>query len=173
MKQIKYFFFTVLFSTLAVGLHAQKTTSVNNAAFGDKISSLLTFSIPLITVHDLRQNKNMQLLDARELVEYEVSHIPNAKYIGYKSLNEAALKEVNKNEPVVIYCSIGYRSEKIGEKLVKLGYKKVYNLYGSIFEWANTGLPLVDVNNKPTKNIHVYDKSWGKWMENPNYKKVY
>lgn len=173
MKLTKFFINLIFFLTLFGALHAQKSTKVSNSSFGDKISSLLAFSVPLISVHDLNEKKNIQLLDARELIEFEVSHIPNAKYIGYKSLNEATLRQLNKNEPVVIYCSIGYRSEKIGEKLIKLGYKKVYNLYGSIFEWANAGLPLVDVNNKPTKNIHVYDKSWGKWMENPSYKKVY
>jgi hypothetical protein len=72
-----------------------------------------------------------------------------------------------------VYCSIGYRSEKIGEQLQKLGYKNVYNLYGSLFAWVNRGYEVVDINNKSTYTVHGYDAKWAKWITNKRYKKVY
>jgi rhodanese-related sulfurtransferase len=106
------------------------------------------------------------ILDAREREEYDVSHIPNALYFGYKKPQYDILDDVDKDEILIIYCSIGYRSEKLGEKLKKKGYKNVLNLYGSIFEWANEGYPLVDSNNQPTDRIHGYNKKWSKWVDN-------
>ena len=146
---------------------------VSSAAFSDKINSYLDFSIPVVSVKEAHQLKDVVFLDAREIDEYEVSHLPGAKYIGYKNLNDAVLKQVPKDKRIVVYCSIGYRSEKIGEKLKKKGYTRVYNLYGSIFEWANEGYALEDKSGQPTKRVHVYNKQWSKWMTNKNYEKVY
>lgn len=147
--------------------------TVSSAAFSDKINSYLEFSIPVVSVKEAHQLKDVVFLDAREIEEYEVSHLPAAKYIGYKNMDDAVLKQVPKDKRIVVYCSIGYRSEKIGEKLKKKGFTRVYNLYGSIFEWANEGYALEDKTGQPTKRVHVYNKQWSKWMTNKNYEKVY
>ena len=52
----------------------------------------------------------------------------------------------SKSDTIVLYCSIGYRSEKIGEKLVEMGYGHVFNLYGGIFEWVNRDLPVYNAS---------------------------
>jgi rhodanese-related sulfurtransferase len=117
--------------------------------------------------------KDATILDARAIEEFQVSHIPGAKWIGDGKPDAAILAKIPKDKPVVIYCSIGYRSEKMGERLKKSGFSKVYNLYGSIFEWANENLPLKNASGAPTKEVHVYNKSWGKWMENKDYTKIY
>ena len=88
-------------------------------------------------------------------------------------LNLDDKKNIPKEKNIVIYCSIGYRSEKIGEKLLRLGYKNVYNLYGSIFEWANEKYPLVGSNGKTTDRVHGYNKSWSKWVTNEEIKTVW
>jgi rhodanese-related sulfurtransferase len=106
------------------------------------------------------------IFDAREKAEFDVSHIPGAIYLGYSDFNVGRIKNIPKEKNIVIYCSIGYRSEKIGEKLLRFGYKNVYNLYGSIFEWANEKYPLVSSNGKTTYTIHSYNKSWSKWVTN-------
>jgi rhodanese-related sulfurtransferase len=154
-------------------LFGQNINKTKNAAFSEKINSMLNFSVPIMTVQELNKQKNITILDAREQKEYFVSHIPTAIYLGYKHMDKAILEDLDKSKPVVIYCSIGYRSEKMGEKLKKLGFNKVYNLYGSIFEWVNNGYALEDGNGLSTNKIHSYNKSWGKWIENNNYEKVY
>jgi len=82
------------------------------------------------------------LLDTREREEYDVSHFLNA--ILADSEKEAAeiLKGSDKDRPIVVYCSVGYRSSRMAEKLKKKGFENVYNLEGSIFQWANEGRPL-------------------------------
>jgi len=54
-----------------------------------------------------------------------------------------------------------------------MGYKNVYNLYGSIFEWVNDGNEVVDKNNKPTDEVHTYNKKWSKWVEEGKAKKIW
>ena len=102
-----------------------------------------------------------------------MSHIKGAKYIGYENIEFSVVDDVPKDTPIVVYCSIGVRSEHIGQKLEEKGFTNVYNLYGSIFEWANKGYNLVDYDGSPTKKIHAYNWVWGKWMVNDGFEKVY
>ncbi len=164
MKKLVIILFNILF---AVTIYAQTTTS---ADFDEMLNDLLSFTVPYVTVDELEALDGVCLLDARELEEYEVSHLPDAKHIGYKRLQTDVLENIPKEQTIVIYCSVGYRSEKIGEKLKKLGYKNVYNLYGSIFEWVNQGNEVVDEEGQ-TNEVHTYNKQWSQWLKRG--KKVY
>ena len=97
-----------------------------------------------------------------ERKEFDVSHIKDAIYVGYKNFNIDSLTEQDKNKKIVVYCSIGVRSEDIGEKLQSAGYTNVYNLYGGIFKWIDTDNPVVDSTNTPTNKIHAFSKYWSK-----------
>lgn len=142
--------------------------------FSKKIDGLISFTVPLISVNELSKNKDKFIIfDARERAEYDVSHIPEAIFVGYSNFNVESIKNIPKEKQIVVYCSIGYRSEKIGEKMLRLGYKNVYNLYGSIFEWANEKYPLVSSNGKTTNTVHSYNKSWSKWVTCKEIKTVW
>ena len=80
---------------------------------------------------------------------------------------------VPKDSTVVLYCSIGYRSEKVAEELRERGFTKVYNLYGSIFEWVNQGLPVVDTTGEQTRKVHTYNAKWGRWVDKKQAEKVW
>lgn len=136
-----------------------------NTAFKKVLDDHIAQTVPIISVDSLYQNNTQfTILDAREPNEFSVSHIKNAIYVGYENFSiKKVVKEIPNDKPIVMYCSIGYRSEKIGEQLQKKGYK-VYNLYGGIFHWANQGYEVVDSTNIPTKKVHGYDKDWGKWL---------
>jgi len=124
-------------------------------------------SVPYISVEELKSAEDFFLLDSREIKEFNVSHIENAINVGYDKFDskKVSSKIKDKNTKIVVYCSIGIRSEKIGEKLLKMGYKNVSNLYGGIFEWKNKGGKLVDNDNKETNKVHTFDKEWSKYLE--------
>jgi rhodanese-related sulfurtransferase len=138
---------------------------------GQSIKKLLkkhnTESVTYISVEKTKANPNFVLLDARELKEYKVSHIQNAIHVGYDKFNlrETTSKLTNKNARIVVYCSIGIRSEEIAEKLQKSGYKNVFNLFGGIFEWKNKQNTVVDSLNNPTEKVHTFSKEWSKWLK--------
>lgn len=138
----------------------------DNPAFDQKINSLLRFDVPVISVEDLAEKRDqVVLLDARELEEYQTSHIAGALHIGYNKVNMDLLKKISKEKELVVYCSIGYRSEKVGKILQEQGFENVSNLYGSLFAWANKGYPLVDSKGKATQTVHGYNKAWSKWLD--------
>ncbi len=137
---------------------------VQSSAFDLTLKTLLAHSVPEVSVSQVNEMRDVLFLDAREWNEYEVSHIKNASYVGYDHFEINKLKSIDKKQKLVVYCSVGYRSEKISEKLKQAGFTDVSNLYGGIFEWVNQGNPVVDEKGKLTENVHAYNKTWGVWL---------
>ncbi|MDX5419252.1 MAG: rhodanese-like domain-containing protein [Hymenobacteraceae bacterium] len=103
------------------------------------------------------------LLDTRSEEEFRVSHLAGARLVDYESFDLSQLSDVPKNTPIVVYCSVGYRSEKIGEELLEAGYTNLQNLYGGIFEWVNQGRPVYNQQGE-TDKVHAYSRAWGIWL---------
>jgi len=155
MKKL-FYILVILFSISLHGQSIKKLLKKHN-----------TESVAYASVELIKSNPNVVLLDARELKEYKVSHLKNAIYVGYDhfDLEQTTSKLANKNAMIVVYCSIGIRSEDIAEKLQKAGYKNVYNLFGGIFEWKNKQNIVVDSLHNPTEKVHVYSKEWSSWLK--------
>lgn len=146
---------------------------INSSVFGqEKLDKLLNNwnnkNVPYISVETLAMPKTKAiLLDAREEKEYNVSHLEDAILVGY---NKFKLKETlkklpkDKNTKIVVYCSLGIRSETVAHKLIKEGYTNVYNLYGGIFEWKNANFKVVDTLEQQTEKVHAFNKNWSKWL---------
>lgn len=144
--------------------------SISQKNFDKVIERYNEHSVEYITTKQLIQlqknKENYTLLDTRSIEEYQVSHIKNAIHVGYANFDlKQAEKNFNKTDTLVVYCSVGVRSEQIGAQLQKAGYTKVYNLYGGIFLWKNLGNPIFNLSVKETDSIHAYDKKWGKLIE--------
>lgn len=103
------------------------------------------------------------LLDVREEAEYRVSHLRGAVRVDPIRVDpeaEPALPaHIARDHPIVTYCSVGYRSSIVAERLKAQGYTRVQNLEGSIFEWANQGLPVVR-DGEEVRQVHPYDRTW-------------
>ncbi len=175
LQKINFLVMGMCLSHFACSQSNTKLTGlVEDQNFDKKISDMISRTIPVIGVKELNNIQDEVIIfDARKREEYEISHIPGAKYLGYKEFSPERLNGIPKEKKIILYCSIGYRSEKIGEKLLKLGYTNVYNLYGSIFEWANRGYPLLDINGDSVQKVHTYNNSWSKWIHNKHVDKVW
>jgi rhodanese-related sulfurtransferase len=145
---------------------------VKSKSFAIVLKRLLLHKVPEVSVDNAAALYNSYIfLDARENDEYAVSHLPGAMYVGYKKFKPVVLKNIPKDKPIVVYCSVGKRSENIAEKLINDGYKNVSNLYGGIFEWVNQGHEVYNGSNKKTPNVHAYNFLWGQFLYKG--KKVY
>lgn len=100
------------------------------------------------------------LLDARAPEEFAVSHLLQARNAANDVQIAAALQNRPKDQPLVAYCSVGYRSSALAEKLKQQGFTNVANLEGSIFQWANEGRPVYR-DDQQVKLVHPFDKKWG------------
>ncbi|MBK9306294.1 MAG: rhodanese-like domain-containing protein [Nitrospira sp.] len=128
------------------------------------LSLLLSHSVPEVSV-DTLTSQNFHVLDARGYREFEVSHIPGAIWVGYEEVSPTRLAGIDKHAPVAVYCAVGYRSERIAERLREDGYLNVVNVYGGIFEWINTGRSVVTDDGSETDRIHAYSRFWGVWLK--------
>ena len=104
------------------------------------------------------------LIDARTKPEYQVSHLRDAILIDPSRPSLRPLKTLAKNDPIVVYCSVGYRSARLAHWLGGQGYTNVRNLAGSIFQWANEDRPVFR-DDRPTTEVHPYDRRWGLLLE--------
>lgn len=140
---------------------------VESTAYNLMLKALLGHSVPEITAETAleKHTKGAIFIDARAKKEFEVSHIKNAIFIGFEEdYNESVLDGIDKSAEVVVYCSVGYRSEKIAEKLIDKGFTNVSNLYGGIFEWKNKGYDVFK-NTQLTDSVHAFNKKWGIWLK--------
>ena len=125
--------------------------------------------VPYISVEELRMKQlkdEVLILDARQPEEFNVSHIRNAIFLGDEIMKMEVLDTVPVNREIVIYCSIGVRSERASKKLIERGFRNVRNLYGGIFEWKNEDYPVVNMNGEKTEKVHAYSRHWAKWLIN-------
>jgi rhodanese-related sulfurtransferase len=100
----------------------------------------------------------LMILDARSKKEYEISHLKNAKRVGFEDFDTERVWMIRRNIPLVIYCTTGDRSRVLAAFLTEMGFENVKILDGAIIEWANEQLPLLDLKNLKTTQIHVYKK---------------
>jgi len=101
------------------------------------------------------------LVDARSAGEFSVSHLRDAANLTTVSEVESL---VSPSRPVVVYCSVGYRSSALAQKLQKAGFAHVYNVEGSIFKWANEGHSVFRGTSK-VEEVHPYNATWGKLLD--------
>ena len=109
-------------------------------------------------------SKHIILIDAREKEEFRVSHITGARNIPHDKDPLKHLTDIKPDSPIVVYCSVGYRSSILAGKLQDIGLTEVYNLEGSIFKWASEGRPLVQ-DKVTVHKVHPYNAHWGKLLE--------
>ncbi len=153
----------ILFLTLLMPGFAQSD-------FDKMLDTMYKKTVPLISPAELQQllsnDQKIVVLDIRSEKEFVVSHIEGAELIDYDTFNKKKVKDFDKNAKVIVYCSVGYRSERIGEKLQKMGFSDVQNLYGGIFMWKNEDHKVVDPKGINTDYVHTFNKAWSKWLKN-------
>ncbi|MCY7420462.1 MAG: rhodanese-like domain-containing protein [Chitinophagaceae bacterium] len=161
---IRFLTFISYFSFLLMS--ANTNAQVQSKSFNFVLKTLLSHHVPEISVPAAVKAKDVAVfLDAREPEEYDVSHLPNARFTGYNHFDEKQLNDLPKNTPIIVYCAVGKRSENISERLIKSGFTHVKNLYGGIFEWVNQGQQVYDSNNQRVNKVHAYSRLWGKFLD--------
>lgn len=100
--------------------------------------------IKLITVEEMQtliDQKDVQLVDVRTVLEYQEGHIRNSQNIDFNSPTfDQDISKLDKTKPVILYCKAGGRSSKCAKKLQKAGFIKIFDLEGGITQWKFKGL---------------------------------
>lgn len=106
------------------------------------------------------------LLDVRAADEFAASHLPGARHLPPDADPAAALADVPRDRPIVLYCSVGWRSAAMARRLIAAGFERPANMQGSLFRWAAEDRPLVDGAGAPTGRVHPYGPPWS-WLVAP------
>ncbi|XP_033626967.1 uncharacterized protein LOC117289887 isoform X2 [Asterias rubens] len=163
-----------------------KFPAVKNISTGTLQKLLDGEELPHLEGVDHKQKKRkLFLIDSRPKEEYAVSHIANVIQVDHELDNMNILKNLlcQGDSPeeiagvVVMYCSVGYRSSILVEKLQKAfkfdpSYNdwQVFNLEGSFFKWANENRAIVDEQGQPTNYIHPFSNFWGRLIDKDRWK---
>ncbi len=142
------------------------TSCSQSSTLDEEVKKLYKNTVPVVSKVDAENWSDVNVLDTREISEFEVSHLPNAIHIGYDDFDLGLVSKISKQDTIIVYCSIGYRSERIGEKLQNVGYQNVFNLYGGIFNWKNENGVVVNTKNDTVEEVHTYNKKWSRFLEN-------
>lgn len=113
------------------------------------------------------------VLDARSQAEYAVSHINTSVRIDPVASDLTILSKVSKDTPIIVYCSVGYRSAKVAQQLHREGFTQIFNLSGGLFQWANEERPIFKDDGQLTQLVHPYDAIWGKLLKNSYHAEDY
>ncbi len=126
------------------------TRHLSTAQLAIKMQSRDTSLVPII-------------FDVRTQAEFSVSHLPLA--VRAERLKQAMpyLLGQKKDRPIVVYCSVGYRSSQLAQDLAAEGFTQVHNLQGGIFTWANQNR-MMENQHGLTKAMHPYNADWGQLL---------
>ena len=64
------------------------------------------------------------LLDVRTPAEWEVSHLPGARWVDPEAIANDAAGKLAKERRSSTYCSVGYRSGEMAQRLRAAGYTR-------------------------------------------------
>ncbi len=146
--------------------HSRRLTWTQvNAMLAGKFPQVPQLSVPALQTW-LADSHKVQplLLDVRTKNEYDVSHLHHARWINTDEPVAKAMGGIKHDQPIVVYCAVGYRSSAYCAQLMKDGFTDVHDLKGSIFQWANAGLPVYRTG-KIAHHVHPYDRHWGQLLE--------
>jgi rhodanese-related sulfurtransferase len=112
------------------------------------------------------------LFDVRTPAEYAVSHLRGARHHEKVEAIAQAIAALPRDTAVVVYCSVGYRSGEVVERLMNRASSasdlRIFNLEGSLFEWANSGRELVQTTKDGAQVVqvaHSFNKNWAGLLE--------
>ena len=107
----------------------------------------------LLTVQQLKTSmdkagqpsqKGFMLIDVRSSEEHQGGFIPGTDFnIDFRDIkNRHQELRVALDSHVVVYCQSGHRSNIAAETLMRIGYKNVYNVEGSMNAWMAARYPI-------------------------------
>jgi rhodanese-related sulfurtransferase len=84
----------------------------------------------------------VDVVDVREIAEWQTGHMPAARHVALSRLRLGAKPYLTRDK-VLFVCAAGMRSNMAAQLASSIGLTEVYNLVGGTRAWVTAGLPLV------------------------------
>lgn len=125
----------VLITLLSLGLSACSAPAQVSAD-----TETLPATISIQDAHQLYQ-EGVFLLDVRTQEEWDDFHAPDTTLIPLDQL-ESRLGELPQDEPIVVVCRSGNRSQAGRDILLANGYEPATSMEGGLNAWREAGFPI-------------------------------
>ena len=88
----------------------------------------------------LDEGRDFNLIDMRNTFEYDIGSFATAQHLNLKKFKtlkqrQQEMSQLDKDKPMVTFCTGGIRCEKAGPYMENQGFKQVYQLEGGIIEY--------------------------------------
>jgi len=123
--------FSILFSLIVFTAFSQVPDSLKFQSVGPE--DFLTL---------IRYRENAILIDVRMPVEFRSERIENSINIPAAKTGKKNRVPEDRQSVILVYCTTGFRSQRVAPRYYDLGFQKVYNLEGGIVAWKEKGLPV-------------------------------
>jgi rhodanese-related sulfurtransferase len=109
-------------------------TNVDNA----ELKALLAKGVPLYDIRRPEEWRQTGVVEgSRKLTFVDASGRMNPEFLSSFGT------EVDKNDPVVLICRTGNRTDTLARELTAMGYTQVYNVRNGITRWIGENKPVV------------------------------
>jgi len=118
-------------------------------------------NVDAIRFNQLIYQKEGIIIDVRTSEEFQSGHLKEATNIDYYSDDfSKKINLVQRDKPIYLYCRSGGRSSSAAKKMLKLGFKEIYNLRDGISSWISEELIIVKSESKllNKKNVTILTK---------------
>lgn len=76
-----------------------------------------------------------QVVDIRDQMSYDASHIETAVHINNQSIHDF-LQKADRKRPLIVYCYHGNSSKSAAAFFAEQGFEKTYSLEGGFEAWS-------------------------------------
>jgi rhodanese-related sulfurtransferase len=110
-------------------------------------------SIERVAIDDLpdrvKGDPELQILDVRELAEWEAGHIPGSSFIPWHDI-DALPDGLDPQQPIAVLCASGQRAATAASLVQRFGGELVLHVVdGGVPKWGRMGHPLESAANVP------------------------
>ncbi len=100
------------------------------------------------TAHEMMEEGKAVLIDVRESDEYIKEHVPEAHLVPLSGFNPEDFPQ--EHEKIAIFhCMSGGRTEASAGRILRSGFREVYQLEGGLKAWREAGLPVNENEHAP------------------------
>lgn len=112
----------------------QKETGVQTEEMSEARDSVY-HKITAEEAKEMMEQGGVTIVDVRREDEYTQGHIPGALLLPNEEIGDSQPEALpDKDAVLLVYCRTGVRSRQASDKLLKLGYKNIYDM-GGITDW--------------------------------------
>lgn len=100
---------------------------------------------PEMVKKSLDLGQDLYIIDVREDNEWQQGHIPGAIHLSKGVIERDIEGQLpNKNTPLILYCSGGFRSLLAANNLYEMGYTHISSLQGGLKKWYSLGYSIAN-----------------------------